>query len=80
MADEYKRFLDAGKTEREFVQVSIESVEQLGCVDIASVSALSAGQKVYQSIKGKGLMLAVIGRKPITEGMNIPGSHRFAAS
>jgi len=75
MADEYKRFLDAGKTEREFVSLAIDSVEQLGFVDIASVSSLAAGQKVYQSIKGKGLMLAVIGRKPLSEGMNILGSH-----
>jgi aspartyl aminopeptidase len=75
MADEYKRFLDSGKTEREFVSMSIESVEQLGYIDISTLSSLSAGHKVYQSIKGKGLMLAVIGKKPITEGMNILGSH-----
>ncbi len=75
MSEEYKRFLDLGKTEREFVNLTIESAEQLGYVDIASVAALAAGQKVYQSIKGKGLMLAVIGKKPISEGMNILGSH-----
>jgi aspartyl aminopeptidase len=75
MSEEYKRFLDLGKTEREFVNLTIESAEQLGYVDIASVTKLAAGQKVYQSIKGKGLMLAVIGRKPISEGMNILGSH-----
>jgi len=75
MAEEYKRFLDLGKTEREFVNITIESAEQLGYVDIASVTTLAAGRKVYQSIKGKGLMLAVIGKKPISEGMNILGSH-----
>ena len=75
MSEEYKRFLDLGKTEREFVNLTIESAEQLGYVDIASATKLSAGQKVYQSIKGKGLMLAVIGKKPISEGMNILGSH-----
>lgn len=75
MSEEYKRFLDLGKTEREFVSLTIESAEQLGYVDIASVAKLAAGQKVYQSIKGKGLMLAVIGRKPVSEGMNILGSH-----
>jgi len=75
LADEYKRFLDIGKTEREFIQTAIESVETIGYVDISSVSSLKPGQKVYQSIKGKGLMLAVVGRKPISEGMNILGSH-----
>jgi len=74
-ADEYKRFLDIGKTEREFIKTAIESVESLGFVDIAAVSSLTPGKKVYQSIKGKGLMLAVIGKMPITDGMNILGSH-----
>jgi hypothetical protein len=40
MADEYKRFLDSGKTEREFVSMSIESVEQLGYIDISTLSSL----------------------------------------
>jgi len=75
MSEEYKRFLDAGKTEREFVTLTIDSVEQLGYVDISTVSSLVPGQKVYQSIKGKGLMLAVIGKKPVSDGMNILGSH-----
>ncbi len=75
LAEEYKLFLDTGKTEREFVRATIESIEQIGYVDINMVSALKPGMKVYQSIKGKGLMAAVIGRKPLSDGMNILGSH-----
>ena len=75
LSDEYKRFLDLGKTEREFVNITIESAEQLGYKDINEFSTLRPGQKVYKSIKGKGLMLAVIGKKAITNGFNILGAH-----
>ena len=75
MSEEYKKFLDTGKTEREVVKACVESAEQLGFVDVSGVSSLTAGQKVFQTIKGKGIMLAVIGKKPITEGMNILGAH-----
>lgn len=75
MSKEYKRFLDGGKTEREFVSLTIESAEQLGYVDVNTVSVLTPGMKVYQSIKDKGLMLAVIGRRPAVEGFNILGAH-----
>ena len=75
MAEEYKRFLNDGKTEREFVALTIDSLKQLGYEDISSVQTLRAGQKVYQSVKDKGLMIAVVGKKPMTEGVNILGSH-----
>ncbi len=75
MAEEYKRFLDLGKTEREFVKLSVESAEQLGFVDIASQNTLKPGQKVYQVIKEKGLVLAVIGKRPLEDGLNLLGAH-----
>ena len=75
MGEEYKRFLDEGKTEREFVSLTINSVQQLGYKDLATLKELKPGQKVYQSIKDKGLMIAVIGKKPLSAGFNILGSH-----
>lgn len=74
-AEEYKTFLDQAKTEREFVCQSIEAAEQLGFSDICACSELKPGQKVYQSIKNKGIMLAVIGKRPVTDGFNILGAH-----
>ena len=72
-AEDYKSFLNISKTEREFVKNSVEAAEQLGFVDIESKKSLKAGDKVYSSIRGKGLILAVIGKK--STGCNILGAH-----
>lgn len=74
-AEEYKAFLDISKTEREFVENAVEAASDLGFVDISAKKTLKAGDKVYASIKDKGLVLAVIGKKPISEGINILGAH-----
>ena len=37
--------------------------------------SLKAGDKVYQNNRGKALMLAVIGKKPLSEGCVIAGAH-----
>ena len=74
-AEDYKAFLDICKTEREFVKNTIEAATEKGFVDIESKETLKAGDKVYASIKGKGLCLAVIGKTPVTEGINILGAH-----
>ena len=72
-AEDYKSFLNISKTEREFVKNSVEAAEQLGFVDIESKKSLKAGDKVYASVRGKGLILAVIGKK--STGCNILGAH-----
>ena len=75
-AKEYMSFLDISKTEREFVENTIEAAKELGFKDIADKKKLKAGDKVYASIKGKGLIMAVIGKKPVAEaGFNILGAH-----
>ena len=74
-AEEYKMFLDNSKTEREFAANAIQAAEELGYVDIATKETLKPGDKVYQSIKGKGFAAAVIGKKSPVEGFNILGAH-----
>jgi len=74
-AEEYKKFLDLAKTERECVITTIESVESLGFVDIGTVETLKPGDKVYKSVRGKGIAMAVIGRKPLRDGLNLVGAH-----
>ena len=74
-AEDYKAFLDRSKTEREFTANGIEAASSLGFKDIGSKKTLKAGDKVYASIKDKGLILAVIGKKPVSEGLNILGAH-----
>lgn len=74
-AEEYKIFLDLAKTEREFVTVAVETLESLGFSDLNQTSSLTAGDKVYKNIRGKGLVAAVIGDQPIQTGCNLIGAH-----
>jgi aspartyl aminopeptidase len=81
-AEGYKIFLDRGKTEREFIRQAVEVLEKKGFTDIetilekpASAGLLKPGAKVYQNIRGKSLVFAVIGGKPLSGGVNILGAH-----
>ena len=74
-AEEYKTFLDLGKTEREFVTVAVETLESLGYEPLGTQAVLKPGDKVYKSIHGKGLVAAVVGSQPATDGFNLLGAH-----
>jgi len=74
-AEEYMAFLDISKTEREFTESAISALVEAGFTDIEEKDSLRVGDKVYTSIKGKGLMFAVVGKSDIVSGMNILGAH-----
>ena len=71
----YKAFLDAGKTERLSARAAIALAEKHGFVAYKRGMSLSAGDKVYTCNRGKGLMLAVIGRRSLAEGAQIAAAH-----
>ncbi len=71
----YKRFLDLAKTEREAVNEAITLAESNGFKPYERGMKLSAGTKIYKNVRGKALMLAVIGKAPLSEGVNIAGAH-----
>ena len=73
--EDYKAFLDAGKTERECVTEGIRQAEARGFKPFVRGMALKAGDKVYQSNRGKMLLLAVIGEKSLDEGAQIVAAH-----
>lgn len=79
ITESYKRFLTNCKTERECVKEITSEVEQNGFKDlkkiIASNENLEPGDKIYVNNRGKAIALFVIGKKDITEGMNILGAH-----
>ena len=79
MAGEYKKFLDAGKTERECVSEIVTMAKENGFKNIEDLIAikkpLKEGMKIYASYKGKTVALFVIGKESIEKGMNIVGSH-----
>lgn len=74
-AEEYKTFLQLSKTERDAVKISIEAAEELGFKPLRSLKKLKAGDRVYHSIKGKGILLAVIGTEGSAKGFRILGAH-----
>ncbi|MDR0624407.1 MAG: aminopeptidase [Treponema sp.] len=82
----YKQFLDGGKTEREFTRRTLDLLIKKGFTDIETLlgkgqgaagkgSRLLPGARVYQHIRDKSLVFAVIGSKPVHEGVNIVGAH-----
>ena len=74
-AEDYKKFLDAAKTERLAVKEAIRLAEANGFVPFDRAKALKAGDKVYVNNRGKALILAVIGTRPLTDGVSIAAAH-----
>ncbi|MBE6125780.1 MAG: aminopeptidase [Erysipelotrichaceae bacterium] len=78
-AETYRKFLSDCKTERECVNEGIRIAEAHGFKNIEDCiknrTKLQPGDKVYLNNKGKDLALFIIGRKPLSEGMNILGAH-----
>ena len=75
LCDDYRAFLDAGKTERECVKESVIMAEAAGFVDIDTKEKLKPGDKVYKINRNKNIFLAVIGSDDIRNGLNIAGAH-----
>lgn len=71
----YKEFLDAGKTERECVECTIALAEASGFRPFVRGMELKPGDKVYRSNRGKAIMLAVMGKKDLSQGVNIGAAH-----
>lgn len=75
----YKAFLDHAKTEREGVahikEWALEN--QFTALDeiIKSGRKIKAGEKIYAENRSKGIILAVIGKKPLNEGLRVIGAH-----
>ena len=71
----YMDFLQRGKTERLAAARAIELAREHGFVEYKRGMKLSAGDKVYSCNRGKSVMLAVIGEKPLREGAQIAAAH-----
>ena len=71
----YIQFLDNSRMEREAVDNAIALAEKQGFVEYVPGMALEAGDKIYKNNRGKALILAVVGKKPLSEGAVIAGAH-----
>ncbi len=72
---EYRHYLDMGKTERECVNISVLAAEKAGFVPFDSKNKLNPGDKVYIVNRSKNILLAVVGKKPLEDGVNLVGAH-----
>lgn len=73
--EEYKHFLDAGKTERECVATAIYLAETHGFREFSPDMEVKTGDRIYYVNREKELYLAVIGQMPLTQGCNFIASH-----
>ena len=71
----YMKFLNKAKTEREFIEKSKEVAEQNGFKDINQMETLKQGDKVYFINREKSMYLAVIGKEKMEKGVQIIGAH-----
>lgn len=77
--DEYMDFLNKGKTERECVDYIVNILEENGYKELPKLiiegKKLKKGDKVYAVNMNKTVAMFIIGKQPISEGMNILGAH-----
>ena len=75
----YKNYLSVGKTERECIHEAIRLAEEKGYRNLDEIiknnETLKVGDKVYSNNKDKSLVLYLIGKDLIENGMRIIGSH-----
>ncbi|MBE6768847.1 MAG: aminopeptidase [Ruminococcaceae bacterium] len=71
----YAAYLNASKTEREAVENAVAMAEERGFKPFDRHAKLKAGDKVYYNNRGKALLLAVIGTRPIADGVSIAAAH-----
>lgn len=73
--EKYKKFLDDSKTERECVKTAIGMAREHGFREFSYGMTLKPGDKIYFNNRKKAIMLAVIGQKPLSQGMRIGAAH-----
>ncbi len=73
--EEYKKFLDCSKTEREAVKYVEAKAIKNGFKVFDREKKYKAGDKVYVNNRGKSIILAVIGKKSLKEGTRLSAAH-----
>ncbi len=71
----YKTFLDAAKTEREATAFIRREAEAKGFVPFEKTKKYKAGDKLYYVNREKSVILAVVGKEPIVNGVNLLAAH-----
>lgn len=71
----YKSYLDEAKIERESVEFFVNEAQKRGYTEFDNKKKYSAGDKVYYNNRGKSVILCVIGKKSVGEGVKISAAH-----
>jgi len=73
--DGYRKFLDYAKTERRAVDFFKRVILQNGYTEFDKNSKYMAGEKFYSINRNKSIILATMGKKPLSEGVKIVAAH-----
>ena len=78
-AQDYRKFLDGGKTERECVKEAVAEAEAKGFRSLDDVirsgETVKPGDRIYCAWMRKSFMAFIVGTEPMENGMNILGAH-----
>ena len=74
-AESYMDYLNHSKTEREAVCEAVTIAKKSGFISIDEKKELAPGDKIYITHRGKNVLLAVIGQKPVSDGIRMVASH-----
>ncbi|MFH0960324.1 MAG: aminopeptidase [Pseudomonadota bacterium] len=72
-AEDYMDFLNRGRTERWAIHRLTELASERGFAEISQAD--KTADRIYKISRGKLLVMAVLGQKPITEGVRLITSH-----
>lgn len=75
---DYMDYLSVAKTERRAYAQAVKLLEKAGFKDISSFKKLKPGDKVYRGYHGKTVMAAIIGSRPVIDGIRVVGGHTDA--
>lgn len=71
----YKAFLNSSKTERKCVSFFVSEAEKRGFEPFDRTKKYSSGDRVYLNNRGKSVIFAVMGRRPVSDGLRISAAH-----
>jgi len=73
--EDYKKFLDVAKTEREATAEIIKLAKAKGFAEFDLNATYSAGDKVYLNNRDKSVILCVFGKNSVQDGVRIAAAH-----
>jgi aspartyl aminopeptidase len=74
-ATDYKVFMHKARTELSFVEETVKLAEAEGFKPLKSDSVLKPGARFYDVNRARAMNLIVIGKKDLSQGLRIVGSH-----